>query len=142
MISYTQRIEANEKEISELVEKKKNTEDPGALKEIMADIKRKHDELEKISADRNAEYLHMRFHHPEKGDLAERKYSRYTVKSVSEMERDFTLDGRLDRVKKAVALKFPIPESQIAKEMREHSPFKRHPATEQSDESEHITLKK
>ena len=50
MISYTQRIEANEKEISELVEKKKNTEDPGALKEIMADIKRKHDELEKISA--------------------------------------------------------------------------------------------
>jgi hypothetical protein len=43
---------------------------------------------------------HVRFEHPEEGDKTERKYRRYKLKSVEELEAEAGSGGQLDRTKK------------------------------------------
>lgn len=141
MQNYHNKMESLEKEIQTLIQHKDHTSDPTVQKDLIAQIKTRHEELKKASADRNKEYLHMRFKHPEKGDLAERKYSRHEVKSIEDLEKDFTLDGRLDRLKQLVEQKFPLPESETQKAWKDKA-AKRQPASEKSDETDSLVLRK
>lgn len=106
------QIKMLEKSISELVEQKKKTEDPAALKGLLESIKSSYAELQKVSSAYETERRHVRFKHPEENDDSERKYPRYHLKSLSDLESQVGLEARLDHVKARVLAIYPVPKSE------------------------------
>ena len=105
----TRQIEGDEKEIQELIERKKLAVDKSSIDEIVQDLVKKHADLKKISQEYEQLRLHIRFKHPEKNETVERKYVHYKLKTLPEMESSFGIDGRLDRTKTKVMTIFPLP---------------------------------
>ena len=105
----TKQIEGDEKEIQELIERKKLAEDKSSIDEIVRDLVKKHADLKRISQEYEQLRLHIRFKHPEKNETVERKYVHYKLKTLTEMESSFGIDGRLDRTKTKVMTIFPLP---------------------------------
>ena len=133
------KIAALENELHEMIERKDSVDDPAGLKELLQDMVKKHKELQETARDREAELVHMRFQHPEKGDLNKREYSRYQVKSLEQMEEDQDLDGKLTRIKSMVELKYKVEPARKADGGGEKS---RQPATADGVDDGRITLKK
>ena len=106
---YGAKIFALERDLAEMIERKRTLDgDPKALSELLKELAKKHKELEGVAAEREEELAHMRFKHPEKGDLAEREYERYEPKSLADMEAEQGLDGKLDRLKAMIEYKFRL----------------------------------
>jgi hypothetical protein len=126
-----------ESEINELIARKRHTSDAEALKPIISEMTAKHLELTKMSEQYVDEKRHIRFKHPEKHDSAERKYTRYRLRSLSEMETEIGLEGKLDRMKKRLT---SIYRTEFKKDLPpEQEEQKRKPA---SDEEPAITEEK
>lgn len=124
------KIRALESEVRELLHHKKETEDPVQLKVIADEIAAKYAELAKVSKEFRDEYAHVRFKHPDRGDDDERKYSRYQLKTLEQLETESGLDGKLDHIKKKVADTFGAPASEDKKPHggHEHNEANRQPA--------------
>jgi hypothetical protein len=95
---YDSDIAKHEGEIKALIEQKRKTEDPAELRVITQAMVDNHKEIEKIDKKRREEILHMRFQHPEKGEHIKREYTRGKIKTLEEMENEFGLDAKLNRV--------------------------------------------
>lgn len=129
------KLAHGEEEIKKLIEHKQHTDNPEELREIVNQIASKHKELEEVSRDYEKERLHVRFQHPDRAETGERKYERFTLKSVKEIENEMGMDGRLDRIKSRVLSTFPVPEvpKKQAAEAPKIQPFRK-PASHASDE--------
>jgi hypothetical protein len=124
-------IEVLQGEINELIEQKRHTEDQAALKKIIDEMASKHKELVRLIEEHNTQLLHVRFKHPEKADVVALKFKHFEPKTLEQMENDFGLDGRLDRIKARVTETFPAPIQVKEKaEPLKVSPLLRLPASE------------
>jgi TolA-binding protein len=104
------QIESDEKEIHELIERKRGTEEQEQVASIIKELETKYVDLKKTSDEYAEIRMHVRFQHPERSDTVEQKYARYKLKSLKEMESEYGLDGHLDHAKAHVLATFPIPE--------------------------------
>jgi hypothetical protein len=59
------QMKGHENEIKELIERRKRARDPEDIKSIMEAIATQHKRYEEAAEKFNAEWLHMRFKHPE-----------------------------------------------------------------------------
>jgi hypothetical protein len=109
--AFNNKIDALERELSDLLEQKKAAGGSVAKKELLDQLVIKHKQLEDVARDRETELAHMRFQHPEKGDMSKREYLRYEVQSLEEMESAQGLQGRLDRIKKMIEAKYQVSPS-------------------------------
>lgn len=130
--NLTKQIQAKEEEIRELIEAKKKTTDHKKLAEIVKTLGDLHVKLEELSAQYEKERQHVRFEHPDRNEDLERVYVRHRVLSISEMESEFGLDGRLDRLKVRVLKTFPIAEEK--EKTKEKKDLVREPASQPQDE--------
>lgn len=105
--SHRRKIETIEGEIKALLEHKHHENDPKKMPEIVKSLGDKHKELETTSKEYEEERLHVRFKHPDKNETIERKYLRYKLKTLAEMEDELGLDGKLNRLKARVLTTFP-----------------------------------
>lgn len=106
------KMKSLEAEIGELILQKRDTEDPDAIRSITASMAQKHAELEKVAQEYREELLHIRFKHPEQGDESDRRYPRYRLKVLKEMETDFGLDAKLDRLRDRMHRTFGLKKSE------------------------------
>ncbi len=90
-------IEANEKELKELIAKKKHSkQSPELLKEIEG----KHRAAEKTLTEYNKEVEHVKYRHPgREAEQETRSYSIITPRTVEDLESDIGIDGKLDKLK-------------------------------------------
>lgn len=102
------KIASYESEIHELIEHKNAMEDANEARAVVDQISHAHKELQKVAKEREDELAHMRFKHPEKGELTERQYMRYRVKTLEELEAEPGLEGKLDRIKRVVEIKYRV----------------------------------
>lgn len=128
------QIRALEKGIQDLIESKRKTTDPARLAIIANDLVARHKELTEAIRSYDKEALHVRFKHPDRSDAGDRKYVRVRIRSLEEMENEFGLDGRLNRVKARVQRIFPVhirtpAAASPAQTLRIHPAF-RSPASE------------
>ena len=132
----TKQIEGDEKEIQELIERKKTAEEKSSIDEIVKDLVKKHADLTKVSQEYEQLRLHIRFKHPEKNETVEHKYVHYKLKTLTEMESSFGLDGRLDRTKTKVMTIFPVPVDPGTMESESVFAKSRNPASVDGDPKE------
>lgn len=92
------KIRTHEKKIFELSEEKGKTRDPNRLNEIFVAIKGEHGKLKTAYKDFEAEKNHVRFEHPAEGDATEKKYHRYRLRTVEQIESEGGVDGRINQV--------------------------------------------
>ena len=114
MMSYRAKIHAIESDIHGLIEHKHHAKKE-AMHEILVALTAKHKDLQQVAKDHREEWLHMRFKHPDKGDLTERQYQRYVVQTFEEMESNMGLDGKLDVIKKKVQAQYQLEPKVLAK---------------------------
>ncbi|MEK7356566.1 MAG: hypothetical protein AAB250_08960, partial [Bdellovibrionota bacterium] len=114
-----------------------------AVKRLVDQIAENYKKLKKASKDHEALWLHIRFKHPEQAQTLDKRYTRFKLKSLEDMEAEVGIDGRLDRVKSRVMATFPAPE--LVEEKKDDSkvhPFFRRPASVDDDAIEEIKLSK
>lgn len=134
-----------EGEIKHLIEEKRETDDDAKVRQLTLEIAEKYKALREAGEKLEAETTHVRFKHPEQASQLDRKYVRFKVKSMRDLESEVGIDGRLDRIKKQVMEIFPIPHAETAKsEEPKISPYLRKPASVEVDDDvpEKIVLKK
>lgn len=139
-----------EAEIEELIQQKKTVEDPDVLSTLTSAMATKHTELAEVVLKYREELLHIRFKHPEKGDESERKYPRYQLKTLKEMENEFGLDAKLNRLKGRLehtfGIKKPEPPPEDTPRRQAEDISARAPASEDpnrpADADERIRLSK
>ena len=88
-----------EGDLSHLIEAKRQAQDAAQVKVIADEIVVKHAKLREISKEYEEERQHVRFKHPERGDEAERRYSRHKPQAIEELEGEVGLEPKLDRIK-------------------------------------------
>jgi hypothetical protein len=137
LMAFVTKIGGLQKEINQMIEERSKAGGEERQK-IDDSLVKKWADLKKTNDDMEAEKLHIRFKHPEKGDAAERKYSHFQIKSLSEMESDMGIDGRLDRIKKKVEAKFDAKPEPSRRELEDE----RKPASTKQPNTDRITLKK
>lgn len=138
----SKQIETKEEEIHKLISAKSQSHDHRQVAELIRTIADAHKDLVEVSREYEEERRHVRFEHPERNAKLERVYSRHQVKSLREMEVEFGLDGRLDRLKARVLATFPLP-AQAPKAEETKRIYKRTPASASDEElPERIYLKR
>lgn len=141
------KMKALESEIEDLIHQKKGSEVPDEVTRITVTLAEKHGELAKVTREYREELLHIRFKHPELGDESDRKYPRYQLKTLKEMETNHGLDAKLDKIKERLqhtfGMKKPEAEDETPKAEKETA-HSREPAQEKrpADADERITLSK
>lgn len=119
LTSYMARIRTLEKEIADMIGAKHHTENSEKVKLLTQQISFKYVDLTKVVREYEEERLHVRFQHPDRGDMeGDHQYSEHRLKSLDEIEAAFGLDGRLDRVRKQVGIVFPVPGEMKAHDKR------------------------
>lgn len=117
LTSFTTKIRSLEKEISDLISYKKTLENAERVRLVTQQISFKHSDLSKVIREYEDERLHVRFQHPDRDREEERQYQAVRLKSLSEIEEAFGLDGRLDRLRQKVKIVYPTtasePDSQV-----------------------------
>jgi hypothetical protein len=144
MVGFQVKMKSLQKEIQELVEQRKKTDVADDAKKINDEISAKYAELKQTNKDYDIEQLHMRFQHPEKGDLAERKYPRHPLASLKDLEGDLSLDGQLDRMRIKLTNVYglePIHKGPAKGESKDEAES-RFPASVNAETDLRITLKK
>jgi len=141
LATLAKQIQGKEEEIQKLLAEKQKTTDRKRLAEIVMALGQAHGRLEELSKQYEDERRHVRFQHPERNDELERVYVCHRVRTLNEMESEFGLDGRLDRLKARILKTFPIEEE---KKTKNESVPMREPASQPRDEDapEKIHLKK
>lgn len=132
MTNLSKQIHNTEEEIRALIAAKQKTTDRKQLAEIVRNLGELHSKLQKLSKEYEEERQHVRFQHPERNDELERVYVRHQLRSIGEMETEFGLDARLDRLKARVLKTFPIPEEK--EKSKEQAETVRQPASQPEDE--------
>ena len=118
MTSYMARIRTLEKEISDLIEQKRRTENGEKANLLTRQITFKHADLAKVVGEYEQERRHARFQHPDRDLDGNREYSAHPLKSLEDIEVSFGLDGRVARIRRQIAIVFPVAPSKDAAKAR------------------------
>lgn len=105
------KIAAKEKVVRDLIEEKQKVKDPRQSREIVENLKREHKELRQASEEYARDLGLLRYRYPEKGLKEEQQYRRREVKSLTEMEKEVSLEGRLQNVSVKVRRQYGEPET-------------------------------
>lgn len=100
--SQADNIVKLESEMEHLISEKKESHDEASKEKKMEEIIAKHKELKKLYVDFEKERNHVRYEHPEQGDKMEREYKALRLRSITEMESETGIEGRLSRAKKTL----------------------------------------
>ncbi|MDZ4661521.1 MAG: hypothetical protein SGJ18_07860 [Pseudomonadota bacterium] len=93
-------IEMREKELKELIVRKKLEKDRGHSQELLKEIEEKHKQGEKSLVEFNKEVEHIKYRHPgREAENGTRSYSIITPRTVEDIESDTGVDGKLDKLK-------------------------------------------
>lgn len=140
------KMSALESEIQGLIKEKSHAENPDEIRHITLSMEEKHKALSTLINEQREEQLHIRFKHPEKGDASAREYLRYKIKSLGEMESEFGLDARLNRIQEKVRVTYGVkkeePEQKPSEALRVPASTHVKPKAKDSEESERIRLSK
>jgi hypothetical protein len=140
---YDREVDELQERIHHLVAQKKHSDEKNVIKDLVDQIAESYKRLQKVTGDREKLWLHIRFKHPEQATSIEKRYTRFKLKSLEDMEAEVGIDGRLDRIKARVMATFPAPEA--VKEQKDDTkvhPFYRTPASVDEDAPEEIKLVK
>lgn len=140
---HGREIDELQERIHHLIAEKKRADEKAEIKHLTDEIAENYKKLQKASHDREALWMHIRFKHPEQATSLEKRYTRFKLKSLEDMEAEVGIDGRLDRIKTRVMATFPAPE--LVKEEKNDTnvhPFYRKPASVDEDAPEEIKLVK
>ncbi len=99
VMGYVTQMKASEDKIQMLSREKKSTKDGSKQNELITQMLTEHTDLEKVFKDYQREYSRMVYEYPDKGDEAPRKYTRFRLKSLDELEQGAGLDTDLDRAR-------------------------------------------
>ncbi len=102
------KMKAAEAEIEDLIHQKKGAEDPDEVTRLTGALAERHEGLARAAQEYREERLHVRFKHPERGDESERKYPRYQLKTLKEMEAGHGLDAKLDGLRERLRRTFGV----------------------------------
>lgn len=140
---HMREIEELRERIHHLVAEKKHADEKSEVKMLVDQIAEAYKRLKKVNHDHEALWLHIRFKHPEQASSLEKKYTRFKLKSLEDMEAEVGIDGRLDRIKAKVLATFPAPQHvEVQQVETKVHPFYRKPASVEDDSPENITLSK
>jgi hypothetical protein len=113
-----------ENEIKTLIHHKRSEHDRESQKHIMKEIEEKHKKLEEAYKKYNEEVNHVKYRHPEQGDMGERTYTVLKPRTLEQIENDVGLEGKLDRIRRKMEAQYhqaPLPpktEKQVAEEKK------------------------
>jgi hypothetical protein len=99
MRGYVIKIKHLEEDRDNLLKEKAFTRDNARMDEIIKELNKVYKEIEKAYMEFNREKEHIRFEHPEQGDIMERKYRRVRMKTLEERESELGLNGKLNVMK-------------------------------------------
>jgi hypothetical protein len=105
--SYVTRINADEDDLKDLIEKKDHNTDPAIRDKLLDDIKKKDAEIKDLFERFREEKEHIIYEHPEQGDNTERKYKHVKPKTAAEIESETGIDGKLSRLKSKIEKTYP-----------------------------------
>ncbi len=94
---FSSEIEVKEKELKELIARKKHGDHSA---ELLKQIDEKHRESEKSLEEYNKEVEHVKYRHPgREAEEETRSYSISTPRTGEDLDSDIGVDGKLDKVK-------------------------------------------
>ncbi|MFN8792329.1 MAG: hypothetical protein ACK5Y2_12820 [Bdellovibrionales bacterium] len=96
------KITAKEASIKDLLIQKQNEKDPEKLSEIIKLLQQEHRELSTLIREHSTQLGVLNYRYPEKGVTQQRKYKRFSSKSLEEMEKSLGLEGHLSRSREKV----------------------------------------
>jgi len=96
------KITAKEASIKDLLIQKQGEKDPERLSEIIKLLQQEHRELSSLIREHSTQLGVLNYRYPEKGVTQQRKYKRFSSKSLEEMEKSLGLDGHLSRSREKV----------------------------------------
>lgn len=145
MTALQRETEELEEQIKKLVAEKREADDETQVRNMTNEIAQKYKTLTETGKKFEDEANLIRFKFPEQADKLERKYIRFTSKSLKQIEGEVGIDAKLDKIHEQVLATFPVPEIEAAKKAPPKiSPiFLRKPASvDDEDVPEKIVLTK
>ena len=110
--SLKTKIAAKKDILKKLVEEKQTSKDEKASFEVFNQMKTEYKDLQASIKDYDENLSLLNYRYPEKGLNKERKYERIEIKSLDEMESEFSLQGKIKKTMARVRQQFPLKKGQ------------------------------
>lgn len=101
------KISAKKEILKRLVSEKQGLKDDKKSLEIFNEMKSEYKEMQTAIKDYDEQIALLNYRYPEKGLIKERKYQRIEIKSLDEMEKEFSLQGKIKKTLARVRQQFP-----------------------------------
>ncbi len=101
------KVEMSEGSIKKMIEEKNQTHDEKQSAEIIKNLIKEHRDLTKTVEEYEQRRNQLKYRFPEAGLNDEREYERMEVRSLQEMENEFTIEGRLKKTFNRVKQQYP-----------------------------------
>ncbi len=101
------KITAKKDNLKKLVAEKQGLKDEKKSLEIFNEMKTEYKEMQISIKDYDEQIALLNYRYPEKGLNKERKYERIEIKSLDEMEKEFSLQGKIKKTMARVRQQFP-----------------------------------
>jgi hypothetical protein len=128
------RVEDKQKRIRELGEEKAGVKDEAKVKEILDEMISEAKEMKDFFVKFQKQKKRLQYEFPSKGDETERKYKRFEVDTIEQLNSLSNTDLRLKGLLSRVEHVYQKPPEKIAKEQREEDERRRNSTTLHSDE--------
>ncbi len=101
------KIKAKKDNLKKLVTEKQGLKDEKKSLEIFNEMKSEYKEMQVSIKDYDEQIALLHYRYPEKGLSKERKYERIELKTLDEMEKEFSLQGKIKKTLARVRQQFP-----------------------------------
>lgn len=101
------KITAKKDNLKKLIAEKQGLKDEKKSLEIFNEMKTEYKEMQISIKDYDEQIALLNYRYPEKGLNKERKYERIEIKSLDEMEKEFSLQGKIKKTMARVRQQFP-----------------------------------
>lgn len=108
---FQNRAGSIEKKIRELVAQTKVTKDKARIQSLTHEIVENHEEMEKLIKRADKLRNHMKYEHPEKGEVFDTRYPRLNRHSLKQLDSELGLDKILSELYKKVETTFPTEDN-------------------------------
>ena len=132
------KIKAKEDNINKLMLEKMHVRDAKRAAAIVLEMKAEHKELKDSAEEYNKSRNLLKYRFPEKGLVGERQYKRVEIKSMKEIENQFSIEGRLTGTLGRVRKQYKQPE--VIKKSTQKAEAEAAAAAEEAEESGHSKI--
>ena len=129
------KISAKKENLKKLIIEKQGMKDEKKSLEIFKEMKSEYKEMETSIKDYGEKLALLHYRYPEKGLIKERKYERIEIKSLDEMENEFSLQGKIKKSMARVRQQFPQKTGALKKSKEVQSEALTLPAVKSQDPS-------